>query len=295
MGLVGAGLGHGARRALPSLIGLRDRSLPFHGPWLEIATAVLFGMTAWRLGDPGSTPNGLTHTWLIPWPIYLWVLGLATISACDYLVKLIPDQLSFGLIALGLLVGAVEPRFILDLPVQRWILLASAPGLRDQPLEGLLLAAAGALVGFLALETLRRLFGLLAGLEVMGLGDSKLTAALGAFLGPVGVLIALALSFVLGVVHGLLYLRLSGQPHSPFGPPLALAGWSALLFHDSLGAALHVFQSLLLSLPLTLLAGLYTLLIAIAVLMIWRMRQKASEYEALIEEDYRQVDEQLEP
>lgn len=280
--LAGALLGHAARRALPALLGLKDRSLPFGGPWLEIATAALFAASAWRLGGLG------------PWPVFCLVLGLTAISACDYLVKLIPDRLTYSLIAVGLLAAAVEPRLLFALPIQRWMLLSAAPALQGQVLEGVLLAAAGALLGFFALEAIRRFFGLLAGLEVMGLGDSKLAAAIGAFLGPVGVLIALPLSFFLGVLHGLLYLRLSGQPHSPFGPPLALAGWLALLFHRDLGAAIGAFQNLILGLPLPQLAGLYTLLIAIAVLLIWRMRQKASEYEALIEEDYRQVEDRLE-
>ena len=71
MTLIGTLLGHGMRRALPSWIRLKDRRLPFRGPWLEIGTGALFAVTAWRWSDAG-----LTHSWLSPWPIYLWVLGL---------------------------------------------------------------------------------------------------------------------------------------------------------------------------------------------------------------------------
>ncbi|MEO1086594.1 MAG: A24 family peptidase, partial [Acidobacteriota bacterium] len=272
---LGALLGHLARRSVPPLIGLRDRSLPFRGPGLEVATAIFFGATALHLGTPSSA-----------WP-FLVALTLLTIAACDYFVKLIPDRLSLPLTLAACGWAAYEPRWLLDMPLQRWLLLAAAPQLQGSVFEGPVLAVLGALFGALALETIRRTFGLLAGLEVMGLGDTKLAMALGAILGPVGLLMSLPLAFVLGVVHGLLYLRLTGQPHSPFGPSLALAGYLTLLFHPWLVSGLGRLQRLVLALPLGLLAALYTILIAVAVFLVWRTRQKAAEYEAIIEEDYR--------
>ncbi|MEM8997733.1 MAG: A24 family peptidase [Acidobacteriota bacterium] len=279
--VLGALLGHLARRSVPALLGLRDRSLPWGGPGLEVATAFFFGATALRLGSPSSV-----------WP-FLVVLALLTVAACDYFVKLIPDLLSLPLTLTACAWAAYEPHWLLDIPVQRWLLLAAAPQLQGSVLEGPALAALGALFGALALETIRRTFGLLAGLEVMGLGDTKLAMALGAVLGPVGLLMSLPLAFVLGVGHGLLYLRLTGQPHSPFGPPLALAGYLTMLFHPWLVGGLGRVQGLVLALPLGILAALYSVLIALAVFLLWRTRRKAAEYEAIIEEDYRRVDERL--
>ncbi|MEM1179769.1 MAG: A24 family peptidase, partial [Acidobacteriota bacterium] len=227
---VGALLAHVARRLVPTLLGLRDRSLPFRGFALEAAAAAVFAAVAAQLG-PAFTP----------WP-YLLALILLTIAACDYFVKLIPDLLSLPLAVLACAWAALEPRWLFEIPLQRWLLVAAVPDLQGSAFEGPALAVLGALFGTLILETIRRTFSLLAGLEVMGLGDTKLALALGACLGPIGLLMSLPLAFVLGVFHGLIYLRLTGQPHSPFGPPLAAAGFFTLLFHDSLVAGLSHLQ-----------------------------------------------------
>lgn len=280
--VLGWGVGHGLRRALPHLLGLKAKEMPFGGPWTEVATALGFVSLGWLLGLGPLTA---------PW--YVFTALLIGICATDYMVKLIPDRLTFIGAGLGLLWNGFFPGHIRDLPFHT--LGLQAFGLDPAaPWAGILLALGGAGIGFVTLESIRRLFGLAANMQVMGMGDSKLLLMIGAFLGPSGALLSLMLSFLLGVPHGLVYLKLMRQPHSPFGPPLAASAWSILLFRREIVEGILAFQGAVIALPLEILAAGYTLLLSIAALLLWRTRRRAAQYEALIEEDYRQVEERLE-
>jgi leader peptidase (prepilin peptidase)/N-methyltransferase len=93
------------------------------------------------------------------------------------------------------------------------------------------LLAAG--LGLLGLEGLSALGEALLGRPALGLGDAKLAALLGAWLGPGSLLAALAIAVVAGALVGGV-ARLSGRlsPHQPFafGPFLALGGVAAWMF-----------------------------------------------------------------
>ncbi len=83
--------------------------------------------------------------------------------------------------------------------------------------------------------------------EVMGMGDIKLMAMVGAFLGPGAALIILSLSSILGTMYGVfrgvaLFLRRTGSiPDTlPFGPFIAVATVSyLLLWHRVLNIIWH--------------------------------------------------------
>ena len=278
--------GHLLRRATPALLGLRDRSLPFRWPWLEAVAAAL----GWVLGRAaGGWPPGQAF-----WPLLALTLLLLAACATDYLVQLIPDRISLGGGLLGIGLAAFFPQLIVNQPLHDLLLEAWGLGPDTSPaLAGALLAGVGALTGFALLELVRRLAGLAAGIEAMGMGDSKLLLLIGAFLGPFGALATLALSFLLGVVHGALAVLLTRKPHAPFGPALAAGAWLYLFAGDRLAAAWDGFQALVLALPLPWLIAFYAVLLGCVVLLVLRVRLKAAEYEAIIEADYRAVDEQM--
>jgi prepilin signal peptidase PulO-like enzyme (type II secretory pathway) len=102
------------------------------------------------------------------------------------------------------------------------------------PIQSLLGALAGwwlpYLVGLLGTVAFRR--------SAMGFGDVKLFAAIGAFLGPIGVAMAFALATVLGTAIGLPLRLLGGGREMPFGPSLALGAAIALPLAPWLGARL---------------------------------------------------------
>jgi leader peptidase (prepilin peptidase)/N-methyltransferase len=96
--------------------------------------------------------------------------------------------------------------------------------------RGLVAAGAGAIVASVPLWWIRAIYFYLRGTEGMGLGDIKLMAGLGAFLGWQGAWAVLLLGSLAGTAYGLLFLR--RQPEGlrtplPFGSFLT-AG--ALLF-----------------------------------------------------------------
>lgn len=166
-------------------------------------------------------------------------LGVMTLVARPAAFGPAPDPLLL-LLAGWLLIGWLIPLALVDLeqmwlpePLCRWGLLCglgvtallgglqgSASGSRLL-LEHLLAVALG-LLGFEATSALAsRLFGRPA----LGLGDAKLAALIGAWLGPLGLGLAVAVAVSSGAVVGLLGRlsgRLSRQQAIPFGPFLVL-------------------------------------------------------------------------
>ncbi len=112
--------------------------------------------------------------------------------------------------------------------ISNWVnLTAIASGLLyhfiHQGWLGLLLASAGAALGFSIFLALYCLGG-------MGGGDVKLMAAFGALLGPLGILTAAVLASAVGglmAVASLLFRR--HRKTLPYGPAIVLGAWLALL------------------------------------------------------------------
>lgn len=140
---------------------------------------------------------------------FLWTL--LTLTVIDIRTLLLPDSLTLGLLWAGLLANAAG----------FW----GAASLPD--------AVLGAVAGYSSLAAVAWGYVRLTGREGMGMGDAKLLAALGAWLGwmvlPLLVLLA-SLSALL--VGGLALWRGRADWHSalPFGPFLALAGGLAIVW-----------------------------------------------------------------
>lgn len=171
-------------------------------PLVELLTGLATACVAWHF-----TPG---------WPL-LGALGLTwTLIALTFIdldKMLLPDQLTLPLLWAGLLLN----------------LLGGLASLQD--------AVIGAIAGYLLLWSLYWSFKLLTGKEGMGYGDFKLLAALGAWLGWQSLPLILILSSVVGAVVGITLMLLrrhqQGNP-IPFGPYLAMAGWIALIWGESI-------------------------------------------------------------
>jgi leader peptidase (prepilin peptidase) / N-methyltransferase len=154
-----------------------------------------------------------------PWSLLLsgWLLAslLLPLVLIDLDSLWLPEPLCRWGVLLGLAATAVNG-------------FARSPAIGRDLLLSHLIAAA---IGLLALEGISALGERLFGRPALGLGDAKLAALIGAWLGPTGLGLALALAVLAGAVLGSLG-RLSGrlgrhQP-IPFGPFLAagtLAVW----------------------------------------------------------------------
>jgi leader peptidase (prepilin peptidase)/N-methyltransferase len=88
--------------------------------------------------------------------------------------------------------------------------------------------------GYLALA--RTVFLWWKSYEGLGEGDIELIAAIGSFLGPVGMITALLIASCLGTAYGLSRLMTSSKAHLqtpiPFGLFLALGSWGTLLLKN---------------------------------------------------------------
>jgi len=201
--------------------GCRARISPRY-PLVELATGLLFAAVAWR---HGAGPETL-----------LWMpfaAGLLAAALIDLDHRIIPDGVSLG----GLAVGLVA---VPSLAV--WGGAAPGPAVA-RSLGGALLGG-GTLwsVGFVharVCSALGRRFEHWPGpgeplprpgsadywlwFPGMGLGDIKLLAAIGAFLGPTGVLETIVAASLIGLVLGGAWALLRGRLSEPlgFGPALA--------------------------------------------------------------------------
>jgi leader peptidase (prepilin peptidase)/N-methyltransferase len=128
------------------------------------------------------------------------------VAAVDLRTYRIPDWLSLPLVACGLAWAALAQP-------DRW------------PAH-----AIGAAAGYASLAAFGELYFRLRGRDGLGLGDAKLFAAGGAWLGWQALPLVLALAAVAGLVFALATGRRGRHARIAFGPWLALGIWLAWLF-----------------------------------------------------------------
>ena len=167
-------------------------------PGVELVTGLLSALLVWKFGAGLLGLATLVFAWF-----------LIAMTLIDYDTKTLPDDLTFPLLWIGLLLN-LNSTFV---------------PLRD--------AVIGAAAGYLALWAVYWLFKLVTGKEGMGYGDFKLLAALGAWLGWQMLPTIIILSSVVGALFGIgliLFAKRARDNPIPFGPYLAAAGMIALLY-----------------------------------------------------------------
>jgi len=108
-------------------------------------------------------------------------------------------------------------------------------------------AVIGAAAGYLSLWSVYWAYKLLRGVEGMGYGDFKMTAAVGAFLGWKMLPLVILLSSCVGLLFGLVQMlaasgKWDGSFKFHFGPYIAIAGVVAMFFGPALLAAVPFFN-----------------------------------------------------
>jgi leader peptidase (prepilin peptidase)/N-methyltransferase len=170
-------------------------------PLIEAATGALFALHYWRFGwEPILVPR------------LLFACALLVLAVIDLRHRILPNPITLG----GTLVGFL---FSLALP-PGW--LASLIGL-----------AIGGGVLFVVGEVYFRV----RGIEGMGMGDVKMLAMIGAFLGWKAVLVTMVLGSLAGALVGMVLLlaRKGDMQYAlPFGTFLAAAALVASFFGDAL-------------------------------------------------------------
>ncbi len=171
-------------------------------PMIELLTGLLFAFSAFHFG------------WGIQaFGTMILAAFLITLIFIDIDRKLLPDNIVYPLLWIGLLFNLEDTFVSLDL------------------------AVVGALAGYLSLWSIFWLFKIVTGKEGMGYGDFKLLGALGAWLGWKMLPLIIMLSSVVGAILGIIILMINKKGREttlPFGPYLAIAGIIALFWGSEL-------------------------------------------------------------
>lgn len=154
----------------------------------------------------------MTHSELINLLIKaLLILSLGYLAYIDWRSFRLPNLLTLPLILIG-------------------VIFSSIPGLGFTNSSS---ALTGAVFGYGLLWALNAGYKAIKGKNGIGMGDAKLLAALGAWLGWTALPSILLIASILGLIGGLTWLKWHGHKLNqafPFGPFLAIAGIIELLW-----------------------------------------------------------------
>ena len=202
--------------------------IPLRYLLVELLTAFLFGYAAIRFAAGG----GMSMEAVVVLLAHL--LLLATCVAVTYIdidFKIIPDEITWPGMGLGLLLSAAAPR----LQAESWLYLRLAENQgMERHLAGIASSAVGLLVGVGIVWGVGLLGSLAFRKEAMGLGDVKYLGMVGAFLGFDGVLLVFFLGSLAGAVGGLLQRWVTGDRYIAFGPYLSLGVVLVIFFQADL-------------------------------------------------------------
>jgi Type II secretory pathway, prepilin signal peptidase PulO and related peptidases len=177
-------------------------SISWRYPAIELLAAVLSAVVAWHFGYTLQTLFALLLTW-----------SLIALTFIDIDHHLLPDSINLPMIWLGLILSLF--------------------GLYTDAHSSII----GAAAGYGSLWLVFHLFKLATGKDGMGFGDFKLLALFGAWLGWQSLPLIVLLSTLTGAVLGVASIIFAKRDHSapiPFGPYLAIAGWIALIWGESI-------------------------------------------------------------
>jgi leader peptidase (prepilin peptidase)/N-methyltransferase len=158
-------------------------------PLIELATGLLFVAAFLEFG--------ITQT-MVKWLFFTCLILILTVT--DLRVRLLPDVVNWPGFAAGLMFsGFVPPDHGLAGVLARRILQVRLPGFAAGILDGIL----GAAFGSFLLWGLAAGYKAVRGHEGMGMGDVKMIAMIGAFLGLRGTFLTLLVGSLLGSVIGI--------------------------------------------------------------------------------------------
>ena len=172
-------------------------------PLVEFTTGLVFVLTYHEFGI------GLPS---LKWLLFSCLIIVLVVT--DFRVRLLPDLVNFPGLAMGLLL-AIRVR-IPDPTAAAFFFLGGFRKLPSHPdlFFNLLNSILGALLGSMLLWGAAAVYKLVRKRDGMGMGDVKMMAMVGAFLGPRGAFLTILLGTLLGTVAGVLWVGI-----------LYLSGW----------------------------------------------------------------------
>ena len=181
-------------------------------PLVELLAGAGAAWSAWRFGFGAAALGGALFIWC--------TIALAFI---DHATGYLPDDITLPLLWAGLLFNV----FATFAPLQE--------------------AVIGAAAGYLVLWTINSVFRLVRGIDGMGYGDFKMTAAVGAFVGWKYLFLVILLSSCVGLIFGALQMISARRGWDSmfkfhFGPCIAIAGVAALYYGQAILAAVPALR-----------------------------------------------------
>ncbi len=178
--------------------------ISFRYPLVELLAGAGAAWSAWHFGFGAAALGAMLFIWC--------TIALAFI---DHATGYLPDDITLPLLWAGLLFNLFGT---------------------FAPLQEAVIGAAG---GYLALWTINAVFKLIRGMDGMGYGDFKMTAAVGAFLGWKYLFLVILLSSCVGLLFGALQMTSARRGWDAmfkfhFGPYIAIAGIAALMFGQAI-------------------------------------------------------------
>jgi leader peptidase (prepilin peptidase)/N-methyltransferase len=193
---------------LASYLALRGRCrhcgarIPLRYPLVEFLAAALFCLTAWKLGA-----SLLALKWC------LFEALLIGLLFSDLEERILPDEFTLGGALAGIALAFVTP---MDWGYAQLFLAPVLSGRWPSVAESVL----GALLASGLLWTIGRLYNAVRHKDGLGLGDVKMMAMAGAFLGLHGALQTLVVASLAGSVLGLIYIKLARKEYATYELPL---------------------------------------------------------------------------
>jgi leader peptidase (prepilin peptidase) / N-methyltransferase len=207
---------------LVSFVLLRGRcrgcqaAIPLRYPIVELLTALLFATAVFQWGATFQALKFCAFSAIV-----------VTLVFSDIEERILPDEFTIGGTVVGLIFAWFAP---LNIGLGYLIL----PGSHDVRLLSVAESALGALVASGAIWFVGELYFRLRKREGLGLGDVKMVAMIGAFLGLQGALLTLIGGSLAGGIGGLIYIRATGKDAAtyqlPFGAFLGAAALGTALF-----------------------------------------------------------------
>jgi leader peptidase (prepilin peptidase)/N-methyltransferase len=181
-------------------------------PLVELLAGAGAAWSAWHFGYGAAAFGAMLFVWC--------TIALAFI---DHETGYLPDDITLPLLWAGLLLN-LAGTFV---PLQE--------------------AVIGAAAGYMTLWTINAAFRLIRGMDGMGYGDFKMTAAAGAFVGWKYLFLVILLSSCVGLAFGVLQMIAARRGWDAafrfhFGPYIAIAGVAALLWGQAILAVIPALR-----------------------------------------------------
>jgi leader peptidase (prepilin peptidase)/N-methyltransferase len=187
-------------------------AISFRYPLVELLTAVSFALVA---GQYGLTLAALKYA--------AFVAMMLVLAFADLADRILPDEITIGGAAAGVLLSLFQP---LPPPAMASFLLGLWRVTLSARFASLAESVVGALVAAGLVWVVAEIYFRVRHREGMGLGDIKMMALIGAFVGLRDALVIVMAASVLGAVLGLFFILLfrKGMTYElPFGTFLAFA------------------------------------------------------------------------